>query len=190
MSKKVKITKEQAKSIEWLRERQSEKYGHLYSDEKCIKDHIKMKEKNGKWTKEMSGLNDMTTMNLIDALRVGYEVEVKFGDSKYFHSNFGKTGILHEHHIYWEGGGTTGLLYAKSDFIDNWIRHATEDEIEQYKKNRIWRNLNRRVGEFKTGDRGINKEGSYILTPKLLEVYYNKGELDGFYPIDSYVKLN
>lgn len=187
MSKKVVITKEQAEAIEHLR---SQEY-YAKSDERIISIHASTKVP---WTHttKAGGLNSMTLLNLVDALRIGYEVEANFNDSKYFVNKFGNIGCLYETkepHVYWSNGSITLKEFVKKNFLEGLTRHATEDEIKKYDERQLWRKIDRKVGEFKDGDRGQTRCGKYVLSPETMRDLYEDGELRGFYPIESFVEF-
>jgi hypothetical protein len=69
MSEKVKVTKEQAKAIEYLLSKKSSYHGNI---SQVVKDHA---ECNCDWCGDSSYINLMPLDTLIRALYIGYEVE-------------------------------------------------------------------------------------------------------------------
>lgn len=195
VSKKVKITKEQANAIEWARNETS-----FYSaDINLIKTHLKVP--NG-WLSELKGLNGMDEMLLIDALRHGYEVEKSIYDSKYFY--YDDTRIIGEfknHEIYWSDGMKTRWSVAKQLFENGVIEHITEEKFHEFKKKdnekKLWSSINREVGEFKIGDVFLDRvygslaiDSCSAVDSEFATKRYEEGEVKGFYPVVSYIEFD
>lgn len=200
MTEKVKLTKEQADGIEDLKKKN-------FSDESIIAAHIR--EPNGWQLDENVALNRMPLLKLVDALRIGYEVEplYKPGDKvmvlwlnkdkeqlyKILKVNFVE-GIAYEVEITGEFGFNVAPVSI--------IRHATPEEIKAVKERRLWKSIGRKVGDFKEKDlvvyekryfRLFNNMGCEIygnhMDPAYASELYEKGSLRGYYPAESFISF-
>lgn len=71
------------------------------------------------------------------------------------------------------------------------LRKATPEEIKTEKERRLWKNLGRKVGEFKKGDIRILNDGNsvHITDVDYARVKYIQGRLKGFYPVESFISF-
>ena len=150
---KVKITQEQARAIE---ERKRTNLLDL-----SIIHHV-----NGKWKGATNYvLNDLTLDEFIRALYIGYEVEPEFkvGDIvKDGNDTLREVAEVKENGIYLYVNNEIKSLgwHGKKTDMYKPLRHATDVEVESYKKRRFWHENDREVWELKEGDM-LNINDSY-----------------------------
>lgn len=152
---KVKLTKEQAKAIEYALQEVDEYKGN---PDKLLR-HASMK--NVYFRNELHLLNSIDTVNLAKALYIGYEVEPKFevGDWAVWRSAKGVDVVkqiekVEGYRIWADWLDEGSLLFAPSDEI----RHATPEEVETEKERRWWAKHGREVWELKDGDVLLNRD--------------------------------
>ena len=154
-----KVTREQAEAIEHTRD--------TMGDAALILLHGK--DKNG-WIGNLSKrLNGMPILKLIDALRVGYEVEpeYKVGD---FVAN--KTTLeIYEVVSVNENNITIRRNEFKGIGSFSQHRHATPEEIKQEKERRWWKKHGRGVWELRKGD--VLRSKSTHLTYEIVDITDN-----------------
>lgn len=186
MTEKVKITQEQAKAIEWLVTFMKREHS----------DVITLHAKNDdKWVNGALNLNGMSLLTLVDALRIGYEIEPKYkvgdwvvSENPHFDQSkliIGKiyTNELGDYDV--DRGEKTDLSFLS----DAW-RHATLEEIKTEKERRLWKSIGRKVGEFKDNDVAIGTHGNtYRSNPGMVSALYKLGRLKGFYPAESFIMV-
>lgn len=187
MAEKVKITQEQANALEWLQKIEGEEMG--WEQGRLIKSHAK---DINDWHDEAIALRGMPLLTLVDALRIGYEIEpeYKVGDWIAFTEGHEKSG-----RVYQVAQLTENL--ANIDYADgfaswwpiNEFRHATPEEIRTEKERRLWKTIGREVGEFKDKDKGIHACGVSIHDKSSIKKCYEGGTLKGFYPAESFISF-
>lgn len=173
MTEKVKITREQAEAIKWLKER-------VFTAEDVIVSHA---TRPNNWTLDQNkALNGMPLLNLIDAYRFGYEVEeeYKVGDwvADTLSGSIGKVVRVGNDFVELDGGEVPSFDYA---------RHATPEEIKAEQERRVWAKIGRGVMEFRHGDSARHINDSSISDIDFLKACYKAGTLKGFYPAESFV---
>lgn len=186
---KVKVTREVAEAIEWLKERK-------FTAEDVIVTHA---TRPNNWILEQNkALNGMLLLNLIDAYRFGYEVveTLKVGDwakFKDYQNNNPHCGKIEEiigekAYAHWNGKKKKGFIHLKD------LELMTLEEIKAEQERRAWARIGREVGEFKVGDAYINKSGivhEFDVLERLpvIEKMYEYGKLRGFYPAESFIEF-
>src|SRR5699024_10052949 len=145
MSEKVKLTKEQAEAIEYIRENSIDANMNL--------------QINGGWDDKRSVLGSLSLDEFIRALYIGYEVEETFEVGDTVVLNSGKVVEILEH-----GWGpnavVVGWIINRSmykDMIDKMIinRHATKQE-------KWWAKHGRKPLELKINDVLLRSDEAYV----------------------------
>ncbi|MEK3935967.1 hypothetical protein MKY41_11620 [Sporosarcina sp. FSL W7-1349] len=67
--------------------------------------------------------------------------------------------------------------------------NPTPEEIKNEKERRAWAKIGRGPGEFRDGDFGISEYGNLIDGPSILKARYELGQLQGFFPAESFIKF-
>lgn len=192
MTEKVKLPQNVADAIEAFRNADISDYGIVIETHNVAK--ISGLEDEPKvllnWIHGKDGGNaDL----LLDALRIGYEVELEYKTGDWV--RYWKTDsipaigeITHiDHNFNW--AKFNNCIVARR--IENITRHATPEEIKAEKERRVWVKIGRQVGEFRDGDMRISKENVPTKTkvPDFATGEYFSGELKGFYPAESFVSF-
>lgn len=183
MTMKIKLTQEQADFIE-----------------KSLANGIDKEEMLNRFAKAncfekqpRHSLHGLCVMDLARALLIGYEVEEKqrfvIGEWKRYRKN--------------DCLSTVGQVSAV-DTLEMWVRFegdfkripfsnierdATPEEIKAGKERQKWAEIGRGVGEFRESDTGFDYDGILVPGITALSQVYSRGELQGFYPAESYVNL-
>lgn len=187
MTEKVKITQEQADAINWILSAQS--------IDELIVAHAR---NNGGYVRRAKALKGMSAIKLTKALRVGYEIEPKYkvgdwvanldGSDFYPIGNVKVVEVLKVKESY-------GAFYARHGEDGRWespfsnLRHAIPEEIKAEKERLLWKSIGREVGEFKETDSGFDYDGIFVPGITALTQVYSRGDLQGFYPAESYINL-
>lgn len=141
-------------------------------------------------------LNDISPSDLARALLNGYEVKLEYRVGDHVYVNWSNRDATIQRVV--EGGivDTSGDGDTiKIDWENNpyppigIIRHATKEEILHEKERHTWDKIRRKVGEFYEDDVGYGLLGTPLQGKEMLETYYNKGILSGFFPAESFVDL-
>lgn len=198
MTKQTILTKKEAEAVEWVKQQvQYKDHPHLF-----IEAHIQY----GVWLGEAEVLTGMHPDTLIRALYLGYEIEKpKFDmgewvtriegttlacnnliDSNRRNNRTFKIFKLHDKETVEDSDGVKHNM--------KFIRKSTEEEV-------FWAELGREYQAFKLGDVLYRSEGCgdgmYPVVEwgkdglNILEVarVYKKGECQGFYPAESFIKF-
>ena len=181
---KVVLSKEQAEAIEFAKE------FRVWDFDDFMEHYPNYKGKH------VVALKTVTRKRLAYALLNGYEIEqpkLKVGDWAFWNDT---RGIAK----------TPFILKAASGgnfFPDMWpspycggesltlseLRFATSEEIKTEKERRFWADFGRKVGEFKEQDTGFDFEGHVVPGYAALTKVYKNGELQGFYPAESFKRF-
>lgn len=185
---KVKLTQEQANGIESMRE--------MWSDESLIRTHS---DSPNMWAgPNAENLNGMPLLTLVDALRIGYEVEPKYkaGDwvskengeaFKYSTGGFAKeVKAVHKNNV--------ELVDAEGTFGFDFLRRATPEEIKAEQERRVWSGIGREVGEFRVGDGYLYDTNALYNIDceqriRVVREAYDGDKLVGFYPAESFISF-
>ena len=168
---KVKITQEQASEIELRKQN--------FSNESTIEKHLEG------W-KSIRILNLLTLDELIRALYIGYEVEPEFkkGDIvKDVYCGVREIAEVNEEgmFLYTNYKNTEKAWFGNKTDDYKRIRHATDIEVEAYKKRRFWSKNNRDVWELKKGDILKDRNLYYysVIQPNLYKPAQNETRVTG-----------
>src|SRR5690625_616395 len=124
---KVKLTQEQVSAINNCR--------NIVGDEMLIE--MQVNRRNSPWRNKWNAINELDMLTLVDALRIGYEVESEFKVGDWVFIDYGEAGT--------EIGFIKGWINEPHSFyIDkchfganvNEARHATPEEIAKEKERR------------------------------------------------------
>lgn len=142
---KVKLTKKQADLLEQAIKQ--------YGEDLTIIRHV-VKYFNLNCEKE---LFELTTAEVAKAIYIGYEIEPEFkvGDIvKDGNDTLREVAEVKENGIYLYVNNEIKPLgwHGKKSDMYKQLRHATDVEVESYKKRRFWHENGREVGEFKKND--------------------------------------
>ncbi|MEK3995660.1 hypothetical protein MKY29_12965 [Psychrobacillus sp. FSL K6-2365] len=198
MTEKVKLTQEQAEAIEYLKKGK-------FSDESIIGAHAR--NPNG-WILEANvNLNRMPLLKLVDALRIGYEVEQQFKVGNWV---VRKTNQEDERLPFRTGRVFKIKGFINGHYLDNEefrhdseaLRYATSEEIKAEIERQLWKSIGREVGELKENDLVIYENKYFRLFKNMgCEIYgfhmdpvyasklYGNGNLKGFYPAESFISF-
>lgn len=177
MIEKVKVTFEQAREIEEIRDA-----------DYAINIHGLNKRPD-------KFIATMTTAQIARALYIGYEVEDKFKVGDWVVSkltgNICKIADIDGIQLWGLWGKETHVLQFNPENI---VRHATPEEIKAEKERRVWAGIGRKPRQFTTGDAYMMKGGliSEIDFPeriKAVKKMYAQGALTGFYPAESFIEF-
>ncbi|WP_421100982.1 hypothetical protein ACOKXV_11445, partial [Sporosarcina psychrophila] len=139
MTEKVKLTQEVADAIDYALNK------GRYDHESLILSHAETELQDNPWTQAYKPLNEISLLKMVDALRIGFEVEPVFKPGQ-------KVMVL------WSGHGTEEMYevvecdgdYVKiengSDFNSapvDIVRLATPEEIKVEKERRVWAGIGR-----------------------------------------------
>ncbi|MFD1205814.1 hypothetical protein ACFQ38_12005 [Sporosarcina contaminans] len=185
MTEKVKLTSEQATAIEYLRDTK-------FHDEGIISSHARTPM--GWEANYTEPLNGLPLLTLVDALRIGYEVEEEYKvgdwivrlDGKRFANDEIAVQIdsVGEFHLTCEGS-----LAVKRDKV----RHATPEEIKAEKERRVWAKIGREPGEFRDGDAYVHNSFTFRVHGAedaiALKGSYETGDIEGFYPAEYFISF-
>lgn len=179
MTEKVKLTREQANAVKWLTDGSE----GSWTQEELIRKHAQ--EPSG-WNGDgdvvdSSVLNGLPLLTLVDALRIGYEAEPKYKVHEWVKTRNGSVGKIVR-----VGNGFVELDDGSVPCIE-FIVHATPEEIKAEQERRVWAGIGREVGVFFRGDVGMHITGSMHYDPFTIGRFYDKGELKGFYPAESFI---
>ena len=196
MTEKVKLTKLQAEAIEWLMDGAP----GSWTQEDLIREHTL--DRHG-WSGvedavDISVLNGLPLLTLIDALRIGYEIEkeYKVGDWVVHDAGckLGQIEIVRGKNITVRRTDGEGYWW-NTDFI----RHATPEEIKAEQERRVWAGIGREPGEFRDGDIIFGDPNSNfgLAITKVVDGWsekaarsdYYDGHIKGFYPAESFVEF-
>ena len=162
---KVKLTQEQASAINDCR--------NIVGDEMLIE--MQVYRRNSPWRNKWNAINELNLMTLVDALRIGYEVESEFKSGDYVVNDIGTIGLIESVN----GDHLKGVWIRDFDIPMNCTsnkiaRHATPEEVEEVKERRWWTKHGRYVGEYKENDVVISRHTKEILYLKEVdnERYY------------------
>lgn len=200
MTEKVEIPQEVADAIETLRGAEYSDYGVVkYVDDGGpihIKHGSELQEVLRRWVYENDGGNSDL---LLDALRIGYDIELKYkvGDwvANLDGSDFYPKGDVKAVEIALIEKGEYGRVYAHHGTDACWgtpfgnLRHATPEEIKGEKERQLWKSIGREVGKFKETDTGFDYDGILVPGITALTQVYSKGDLQGFYPAESFISF-
>ena len=179
MTGKVKITQEQADAIERLKEGQREDFQKFFKDDK---------DSLVSWAVPLS---DLTEDEYMSVLYDGYEIEPEYktGEWVRYWKNDCVTAIGKITYIDYEKGLVQFDNTTFTKEIHDVTGYATPEEIKTEKERRLWKSIGREVGEFKETDSGFDYDG--ILVPGIIALtqVYSRGDLQGFYPAESYIDL-
>lgn len=189
MTEKVKLTKKQAKGIEVMRKKWD-------NDESLIRTHASYP--NAWVSGDAKNLNGMPLLTLVDALRIGYEVEPEFEPWQMV--KYDKTGCGdYVFGLFSRYEGNRVYAYWDNDTVTDWmeaerVTPATSEEIKAEQERRVWAGIGREVGEFRGGDRYVYHNGvtavvgvkNHRMTAKAA---YESGQLKGFYPAESFIEF-
>ena len=162
---KVKLTREQANAIEHALQEVDEYKGN---PDRLLR-HASMNNVN--FRNELHLLDTIDIVTLAKALYIGYEVEPEYKVGDWVVNANGTIGKITninefgEFEGFWE---EIEMLCEK----DNFVRHATPEEIEKGKERRWWAKLGRQPYEFKMGD-----IVTWEVKKGLFEVVSHKGEM-------------
>lgn len=171
---KVKLTQEQADA---LKDYLADCKGDI---SEAIDEHsnVYCDPDNG-WFGDYTALNKITPSDMARALLIGYEVEKTFkvGDWVFNKSSDAVIEII-------------AVEYANILNGENCnVRHATPEEIKAEQERRAWKSIGREVGEFRDGDIGVDCIGFIRRKVMSINEKYKAGDLDGFYPAESFIKF-
>lgn len=181
MAKKVKISQEQADAIErYLK-------CHDHCDVTIINSHasgaIRM-------LGAYQALDNMSVYTMSRAILSGYEIELEFktGDWVVYNSLEGIVIGQLQKCIFDDFRVDRADKDGMSFYPNEW-RHATNDEIKKEKERRMWKTIGREVGEFRERDVGYARKGTLVGGRIMLETYYDRDMLVGFFPEESFISL-
>lgn len=178
MTEKVKVTQKQFEALEHRK-----KQAKYFSSERIIRCHV---ECDDDWLEGFKGLNKMPLIKLIDALRIGYEIEQEYKVGDFVAHK--ETGVVKE------VTGDLETFFNRHYFDKVNLRHATPAEIKGEKERRLWKSTGRGVGEFKDFDSVRLRNGTSftvgvtLLMPEINN-QYDKGNITGFYPAESFISF-
>ena len=186
MTGKVELTRKQADAIEYFKNK--------LGDERIIMLHAEMLlDSEHEQIDQQENLDGISLLTLVDALRIGYEVEpqYKVGDWIVFENAVNVSLVCAIENV---GNSSVDTDYVgsngcKQSFNKNRIRHATPEEIKSEKESRLWAKIGREVGEFKEQDTGFDYDGILVPGITALTQVYSKGELQGFFPAESFISF-
>jgi hypothetical protein len=192
MTKQTILTSEEAEAIEWVKQQIQ------YKDHPSV--FVEAHLKHGGWLGEAEVLTGMHPDTLIRALYVGYEIEQpKFEAEDWVTRTRGKDTIGH----HFSEGRTFKVIEAAKNGVtvsdENKWYHSTSDIRLATKKEILWAELGREIGEFVKGDVVIENDNMTHLIGEYKEEladdlefaknYFTKELLKGFYPAESFIKF-
>lgn len=192
MTEKVKLTQSQVNAIDWI----ASETGRDHED--IIRDHA---DKPGGWMHGAGALNDMPLLTLVDALRIGYEVELEYKKDDWVQDHHGNIGVVTKvegDKVWGSWNGVKHEAYARRREI---VKKFTSEEIRAEKESRVWAGIGRKAKEFQYGDVLINKMnvpftvGGFdqtsdgFINTKTAERWYRDGGVKGIYPAGSFVSF-
>ena len=138
---------------------------------------------------------------MLDALRIGYEVEpepLKVGDWIVVEDCpceriIGKVQMLTDIEKY-----PTFIRFRYEDWWsikkETKLRHATPEEIKAEMERRVWAKFGREVGQFKIGDAYEYTDGNWgvVLSEGIAQSakrFYDEGRIVGLLPAESFVSF-
>src|SRR5690625_658489 len=171
MCEKVKLTQEQAREIE------------------RIKNYFNRHEYITKFV-ETNGVSDSEfhIEELVRALYIGYEVEPEFKVGDYVVNGGGRVVEILEVTCdsFVVGWIANGKMFKESTFKHSILRHAIPEEVSKEKQRRWWAKHDRGVWELREGDALKANDGGYLV--EVCEVFDSCNvRLTGGIP---YVKIN
>jgi hypothetical protein len=191
MTEKVRITQEQATAIEYLRDTK-------FHDEGIIASHAK--RPMGWEANYTESLNGLPLLTLVDALRIGFEVEeeYKVGDWKKVVLPNGKWAIGQIDTLAFDD-----ILFNYLDENTEWQRvrqpgkasvNPTPEEIKAEQERRVWEKIGRKPEEFRKGDAYEYNNGQIFTVDvygriETVRAAYRTGQLKGFYPAESFISF-
>jgi len=151
---KVKLTQEQVSAINNCR--------NIVGDEMLIE--MQVNRRNSPWRNKWNAINELDLLTLVDALRIGYEVEPEFKVGDWVIDEFSGSMTIIEN-----AGYANDLNNCRNN-----IRKATKEEIAKEKQRRWWAKHGRYVGEYKENDVVTSRHTKEILYLKEVdnERYY------------------
>jgi hypothetical protein len=147
---KVKLTQEQAESLEYLKRN--------FRSKEIVILHV---QKYGcDWAGKVEGINGLDVDTLIKALYIGYEIEEPFkvGDWVVFKSGLiskiTKTDISHRKEQLIQVDNIEPGEDADDEYIpvSHVVRKAIAEEIAAEKERRKWKSIGREVNDYHKGD--------------------------------------
>lgn len=199
VNNKVKLTQEQAVIIESFKNSPN-------SIEDVIAHHL-----NSRWiVEENACLNSLAALDFIDALRVGYEVEIeeeKYNVNDWVIRNNGKLNEGIQRTL----GYTFQIVKVRAEGVidnndvyhsfDN-IQLATLEEIKHEKELQFWKLIGRKFAEFKLGDIYVDYDGirftiedetdidSRCISIATAKEWYDESDFIGLHLVESLVKFD
>lgn len=200
MTEKVKLTHKQVDAIEYFKNK--------WGDQRIIMLHAEMLlDAEHEPIDQEVNLAGMPLLTLVDALRIGYEVEpeYKVGDWVVRLSNECDTREAFAEGRMFQIKRLAGALFEDEfGFLhkSSVIRHATPEEIKAEKERRVWAGIGREVLEFREGDWLEKYDGSiWFITLNLTALpdckisrvdakrWYADGLVKGIIPAESFVSF-
>lgn len=138
---KVKLTREQARELEYYKLDGEEQIDYLVNVH-----HNKLRPD--------LEISKLTTSEIAKALYIGYEIEEEFKSGDWIVNNQGR--VLQVTEVYLEDGNE--IVEANDGQVFTYrlgaefVRHATPDEIAEEKERRWWAKHGREVWELRKGD--------------------------------------
>lgn len=190
MVEKVKITEEQADAIEYL--------SGEYPTHQIVRNAL-----DENWCNEpeehhfnIESLNGMDPETLVFAVHRIYEIEpepFKVGHwAKATHEKIGTfigriTKIDYSDEGEKRAWATWNTNHGQSAIEYKFLERCSLEEVSEIKKQRFWNHRGRAVGEFREGDVGVTINNQLSL--KHTKEFHNRGQLRGFYPVESFVSF-
>lgn len=167
---KVKLTPEQAESLEYL------KRNFRYKEIVIL--HV---QKYGcDWVGKGEGINGLDVDTLIKALYIGYEIEEPYKVGDWLHvttPNFDFVAkVVGERDEYTEFDN--GKKLSAFEF-----RKATPEEIAAEKERRKWATIGREVGEYKTNDIVYHEKYGYGVYVRQMIEPFNQEKYSGWHDV-------
>lgn len=193
MTEKVTITAEQAAALKVLTD--TEKWSH----ESIISVHTSSPRGWNTWN-GVDGLNGMPLLTLVDALRIGYEIEpeYKVGEWVVFVGEHLVDGEFPEEvvQVIAVRNQSNQIQFAEVSgwqSIENVKGHATPEEIKAERERKVWAKYGRKVNEWRNGDVAIiqGRAHNVVIRENDLAIQsdYDGGYVDGFYPAESFIEF-
>lgn len=133
----------------------------------------------------------MLVVDLLRAIQEGYDVEPEYKVGDWIVRLNGTTFLNEKAVVRVDKVSDIHLFYEHDIGIDKIrIRHATPEEIKAEKERRVWAGIGREVSEFGNEDLGFDFEGHTISGVSALKDAYKHGDLQGFYPIETFVSFH
>jgi len=181
MGEKIMITQEQAHAIESLLK--------IYAADGILDKHI---EDKSYFVRNHEPIRNISSVELAKALYIGYEIEPKYKVRDWVVMTNGEPFMCGELAMEITAVGPLFITVGGDRGIDiRDIRHATTEEIKAEQERRLWKKLDRAVGEFRKGDVRILDDGNsvHITDTDYARAKYIQGALKGFYPAESFISF-